>query len=283
MNTINLPEYMPLLDAIDSMVCVIRLDGEIITCNAFAANLLGYSKADLVGKNVLFIHQTGTENEVAKVMQDLVDASETICRLPVVTRDGICIDVETHIYKANWESELVYLGFSKDIRSEVQSERKWKAVFYASPIPIAVTRVSDGKVIEVNDAWLNLMEYSRDEVIGKTTNELCVFFDQRDRDELLERIDENGRLLNEHIHFRTQRAHDIYGLFSATQLDIDGELCWITSLVDETEKVKLREQINDYQEASITSALEQLHQQLANNKFITIGDDEVEYDWADKR
>lgn len=283
MNTINLPDYMPLLDAIDSMVCVVKPDGEIITCNTCATNILGYSKDELIGKNVLFIHQVGTEDEVAAVMQNLVDASETICRLPVVTKSGACIDVETHIYKASWNDKQVYLGFSKDIRKEVESERKWKAVFYASPTPIALTRVSDGKIIEVNDAWLRLMEYSRGEVIGKTTNELCVFYNQRDRDELLKRIDENGQLLNEHIHFRTQRAHDIYGLFSATQLDIDGELCWITSLVDETEKVKLREQINNYQEASISSALEQLQQQLANNKFITIGDDEVEYDWADKR
>ena len=278
---INLYDYMPLLDAIDSIVTIVKPDGEIVAINAHAAKVLGYDKDELVGQPVLALHQTGIENEVAEVMSNLTNNSETICHLPVVAKNGVVIPVETHIYKACWEGEPVLFGFSKDIRKEVESEKRWKAVFYASPIPVALTHVASGRIIEVNDAWFKLMQYDRSQVKGKTTAELGIFFDQREREELLKKVTD-GQLLNEHIHFKSQHGRDIYGLFSATQLEMDGELCWITSLVDETEKVQLREQINDMQETSISSALEQLHQQLARNKFITIGDDEVEYEWANR-
>ena len=278
---IDLSDYMPLLDAIDSIVTIVKPDGEIVAINSHAARILGYNKDELVGEPVLALHQTGTENEVADVMSELSDNSETICHLPIVAKNGIVIPVETHIYKACWDGSPVLFGFSKDIRKQIESDKKWKAVFYLSPIPVALTHVASGEITEVNDAWLSLMQYTREQVIGKTTAELGIFFDPRERDALLKKL-ENGQLLNEQVHFKSSYGHDIYGRFSATQIEIDGEMCWITSLVDETENVQLREQINNLQETSITSALEQLHQQLSRNKYITLGDDEVEHDWVER-
>lgn len=48
----------------------------------------------------------------------------------------------------------------------------YEALFLASPLPASVSCLSDGRLIAVNDAWLAMMGWDRDSVIGRTTVEL---------------------------------------------------------------------------------------------------------------
>ena len=51
----------------------------------------------------------------------------------------------------------------------------FSAVFQQHPDAVSLTRVSDGLLLEVNDAWLAMTGYQRDEIIGKTTVALGIW------------------------------------------------------------------------------------------------------------
>jgi PAS domain S-box-containing protein len=75
-----------------------------------------------------------------------------------------------------------------------QSEEKFAAIFRASPIPICLIRISDGVVIDANAAHLSLLEYSREEVIGKTTLELNIWAHREERERLVAELARNHRV-----------------------------------------------------------------------------------------
>ena len=55
-----------------------------------------------------------------------------------------------------------------------ESEQKYAAIFQMSPFAIALTRMPDAVTVDVNDAFLALFEYTRDEVIGRTSVDLGI-------------------------------------------------------------------------------------------------------------
>ena len=62
----------------------------------------------------------------------------------------------------------------------LQSSEMLSTIYDMSPDAIALTRASDGKIINCNQEYLNQIGYSREEVIGQTSLELKLFnSDQR--------------------------------------------------------------------------------------------------------
>src|SRR5437660_10823526 len=59
---------------------------------------------------------------------------------------------------------------------------KLQAVFELSPTILTVTGLDDGRIVEVNDAFLLATGYSRDEVIGRSVPEIAVWVDPSQRD-----------------------------------------------------------------------------------------------------
>jgi len=70
----------------------------------------------------------------------------------------------------------------------------FQAIFDSSPEAIALTRVRDGALVQVNTEWLNMTGYTRDEVVGKTAVELGHWLDPQERDRVFGALDIGGRI-----------------------------------------------------------------------------------------
>ncbi len=52
------------------------------------------------------------------------------------------------------------------------SEEKFPEYFPAVPVAFSLTRLKDGKVLEVNDSYCRATGYTREEIIGRTIHDL---------------------------------------------------------------------------------------------------------------
>ena len=123
----------------------------------------------------------------------------------------------------------------------VQSEERFSKAFQSSPVPLAITRASDGMYIEVNDCHCDEIGYPRSEIIGKTVLDLGIYFDAEKRSELMRRLREKGSVRNYEMPVRKKSGEVVHGLFSLEPITLNGEACILTMGLDISERKKSEE------------------------------------------
>ncbi|MDD5387898.1 MAG: PAS domain S-box protein [Gallionellaceae bacterium] len=115
------------------------------------------------------------------------------------------------------------------------SEEKFSSVFHVSPAAMSITRIADGKFLDVNASFLRLFEYDREEVIGHRSTELNMLT-AAERSRLIETQLVSGGLRNTELLAHAKTGKPVNLMFSSQPMVLDGEPCHITVMVDITER-----------------------------------------------
>ena len=134
-----------------------------------------------------------------------------------------------------------------------RSEERFGKVFRANPQPMALSTLADGRYLDVNESYLAISGYTREEVIGRTSIELAVWETPERRHEFVKQIREHGSLLNAENRFRAKNGEIRTFLSSAERLDIGGTDCLLITSSDITERIKTQEALQE-SEARLTLA-----------------------------
>ncbi len=147
------------------------------------------------------------------------------------------------------------LGATLDItdrkRTELalrESEERFVKAFNASPLSVTLTSLQTGKLIEVNQTFINVSGYSREESIGRSSIELGLWMNDQARDELVRTLAANGHVRNLECRLRTRRAEEVIGLLSAERIVIGGAPCALTVIQDITEREHASEALRQGEE-----------------------------------
>jgi len=116
------------------------------------------------------------------------------------------------------------------------SEEKFSKAFHASPHPITITTIKDGRHIEINEAFCQVTGYSPEEVIGYTIKKLNLWVNLAERDRLFQIIQNDGVVRNYEFDFRTKSGTIRTALLSAEVINLHGEKCLLSLSNDITER-----------------------------------------------
>ncbi len=93
----------------------------------------------------------------------------------------------------------------------------------SSPGPITLSRISDGLLIDVNDAFLRVFGYTREDAIGRTVFELGLWRNPEDRKRMISALVSEGFVENLEAGFRARDGSTIFGQLSAHVLRVNSE------------------------------------------------------------
>lgn len=123
------------------------------------------------------------------------------------------------------------------------SEDKFAKAFYASPITMSITTLDDGRITAVNDGFCRALGYSREEILGKTSMEIGFWPSPWYRSMLKSKFANNESVREMEIIFGRKGGENRLGLYSAEAIEIEGQPCVLSILVDITERKQSEEVI----------------------------------------
>jgi two-component system cell cycle sensor histidine kinase/response regulator CckA len=182
---------------------------------------------------------------------------------PVIGPDG---EVTYIIHSVADVTEIVRLkqqGFDqRNLIEELKAEERFRKAFNANPEPITIATVSEGRYIDVNESFLRVTGYRREEVIGRTSLDLGFWNRPEDRAKLIETLDKQGSVSDLEISFRTKSGEQRTGLDSAEIIEVAGQRCMFTIFKDITEHKILEKQLR---QAAKMEAIGQLSGGIAHD------------------
>ena len=126
-------------------------------------------------------------------------------------------------------------GLEKLEQQLAESRLRLETVLLLSPVGISITRLSDGAIIECNDALLAIIGHQRADVIGRSSAELKLWVDPAQRARLFSQI-AAGQIVRETLIGIRRKDGDLrQGYMSAAMLQLDGEAHLVGHLRDATD------------------------------------------------
>jgi PAS domain S-box-containing protein len=135
-----------------------------------------------------------------------------------------------------------------------QAEEKFAKSFKSNPQPISLTRFVDGLYVDVNESFVTMSGYKREEVIGRTSLELNIWETPDHRAKFIQRLNKYGSVVNYETKFRTKSGSFRVLLSSAEMIEVSGEECLLVVSSDITERMAAQQALKESEERFRTMA-----------------------------
>ena len=117
-----------------------------------------------------------------------------------------------------------------------ESEARFSTAFRASPVLITISRLSDARFIEANDAFVRWIGLSHDRIVGHDSDELGIWLNLDERAKFLADLERNGSLSEVECQVRSQRGSVHTMLLSADIIEINREPHMLVFALDITQR-----------------------------------------------
>lgn len=124
-----------------------------------------------------------------------------------------------------------------------KSEERFNKVFHSSPAMMSINHMETGRYIDVNESWLRVLEFTRDEVIGRSSSDIDIHPNPDQRAKVEQQLRVTGRFHSLEILARSKTGKIINCVFSAEVIELTGEKCILSNFIDVTEIKRMENEL----------------------------------------
>ncbi len=128
----------------------------------------------------------------------------------------------------------------RDLR---ESEERFSTAFRHSPIAISIVRAADGRFVDVNNVFVTTSGYSREDIIGRTSNELDLWVNPAEQAPRLQELQTQSSVDTFEFHLRTKSGEIRIGLVATALIELGGEPHYLSLIHDITDRKRAEQEI----------------------------------------
>jgi len=242
--------YRSLFELFPVGVTISNKEGKIIESNPMARRFLGLDNNDLASRTI-----DGPQWQIVRPDGTKMPTSEFASVRALKDQKQVS-DVEMGVHRPDGEIRwlnvtaapfpvedfgvaITYSDITEKKRADAElqsSANRFSAIFHKNPVSIILTSTKTKQILDVNDAWLELLGYEREEVINQTPESLGVWVEPTRRCSLVRAVRTNGTVSNYEIKAKRKNGEVFDVALFAEIIDVSNEPCMLIMGLDISER-----------------------------------------------
>lgn len=227
-----------------------------VTYYSPAVKDLGYNATELKGRNLLELVHESDRDSVALTLEKLLSGEINHGReeFRFLAGNGEWRHVEAVGVRHEAGSFKGALVVGRDVTatrrmmtSLQETSALFRTVFETSRNLVSITDPASGRFIEVNQRWLEVTGFTREEVIGRTANELGIWGKPENRERLTHLLDQQGQISNFEATGFGKNHRKFRVIADASLVMVEDQPRLLLSAEDVTERHQIEEQLRQSQ------------------------------------
>jgi PAS domain S-box-containing protein len=160
-----------------------------------------------------------------------------------------------YLYDRSGNAERM-VGIAVDVTDRKQaheallkSEERFARAFRESPMALTLTSARNHRYLDVNESFEKHTGWTKDEVIGKTPFDIALWVDPTEREQFAKSVISDGSVRDLEVRYQSKTGEQRVGLGSAELMEIDGEPCVLSAVIDITDRKRIETRLREYEKA----------------------------------
>jgi PAS domain S-box-containing protein len=149
--------------------CIIDINGRILEVNPAYCAISGYSKEELIGKQLSDIEANETTDQISEHIREVMEKGYHRFETKHRRKDGTIVDIEVNTQFCDYEQKKIFYCFFRDVTQRKRSEEALR--LFSQAVDSSVDGIAMGnlesRITYANETFVKMFGYSRGELIGK--------------------------------------------------------------------------------------------------------------------
>jgi PAS domain S-box-containing protein len=226
-------------------------DGVVLEVNDAWVRDTGFSRAEIINQPIFTLAPVMRDGLVDKLRQ-VLSTRKPVLDLEVrfISKDGHEAIANTSAVIIELDGEPCYLWAANDITERKHaeealqaSENRFSVAFNSNPMLATISVLENGRFLAVNDSFITMTGYSREEAIGHTALELNLWPDPEDRRRVMEQVKKESRVRDFEAGIRLKNGDERILLLSVEKIELDGQICLLHVANDVTDRKRAEDSL----------------------------------------
>jgi PAS domain S-box-containing protein len=244
-------KYRELFEQANDMVFSHDVSGKFTSVNKAGERILGCARERVLGMRISEFVEPSQIKKVETWLDQCAQGEVTPLELEIVgrTQSRSILEISARLVRSDGKTISVE-GIARDVTEKKkaeealrQSEQRFSSAFRVSPVAIGICTLSESRFVDINESFLRLFGFTRDEVVGRTATDLAIWDNAEDRATVEKSFSSQHSICGAEFKFRMKSGGSRTALLFAERIELGITPCALVLMYDITERLNLESEL----------------------------------------